>query len=172
MDGMAVTSHLGNRDRAGEVSWTHGLPDRHGPIESWASRVRADEHVHLAMMPGRSVVSGSGGGASPPERSAADRWPWLNAGEVTQAWKDSSSRQRVTTSQTVRSSVGWSSSKPSNPSWLSTAPARAANRWASSSPLSAGTVIALILMTVMASMFPPGTSWPAGYWSRPAYIAA
>ena len=59
----------------------------------------------------------------------------------------SSSRQRVTTSQVVRSSVGCSSSKPSKPSWSSTAPARAANRLASSSPVSAGTVMALILMT-------------------------
>jgi hypothetical protein len=55
----------------------------------------------------------------------------------------------VTTSQVVRPSVGLSSSKPSKPSWLSTAPARAANLRASSSPLSAGTVIALILTTVM-----------------------
>jgi hypothetical protein len=55
----------------------------------------------------------------------------------------------VTTSQVVRSSTGFSSSNPSNPAWPSTAPARAANRRASSSPLSAGTVIALILMTVM-----------------------
>ena len=50
--------------------------------------------------------------------------------------------------------VGLSSSKPSKPSRLSTAPARAANRRASSSPLSAGTVIALIFTTVMPSIMP------------------
>jgi len=50
----------------------------------------------------------------------------------------------VTTNQVVRSSVGCSSSKPSKPSWLSTAPARAAKRRASSSPLSELTVMALI----------------------------
>jgi type IV secretory pathway VirB10-like protein len=60
----------------------------------------------------------------------------------------------VTTSQVVRPSVGLSSSKPSKPSWLSTAPARAANLRASSSPLSAGTVIALILTTVMSTIMP------------------
>ena len=69
-------------------------------------------------------------------------------GELTQASNAASSRQRVITSHVVRSSVGLSSSNPSNPSWSSTAPALAANRRASSSPLSAGTVIALILMTV------------------------
>ena len=44
---------------------------------------------------------------------------------------------------------GRGGSKPSKPSWSSTAPA-AAKRRASSSPASAGTVMALILMTVMA----------------------
>ena len=48
--------------------------------------------------PGRTPVSGI---AAP---SLA--WPWAKAGELTQAWNDSSSRQRVTTSQMVRSSVG------------------------------------------------------------------
>src|SRR5579862_8397135 len=92
----------------------------------------------------------TGLGASPaPDRSASERWPWPNAGDASHALKDSSSRQRVTTSQVVRSSVGFSNSKPSKPSWLSTAPARAANLRASSSPLSAGTVIALILITVI-----------------------
>ncbi len=50
--------------------------------------------------------------------------------------------------------MGLSNSKPSKPSWLSTAPARAANRLASSSPLSAGTVIALILTTVIPTIMP------------------
>lgn len=59
--------------------------------------------------------------------------------------------KRVTTSHCLRSSVGRSSSKPSNPSWSSTAPARAAKRRASSSPASAGTVMALILITVRLS---------------------
>src|ERR1700683_3681750 len=94
------------------------------------------------------------GGRRPPARSAADRCPCPNAGECSQAWNESSSRQRVTTSQVVRSSVGLSSSNPSNPSWSSTAPARAAKRRASSSPLSAGTVIALILTTVMPTIMP------------------
>src|SRR5690348_10393464 len=97
----------------------------------------------------------TGWGAWPPARSAADRCPWLKAGEFTHAWKASSSRHRVTTSQVVRPSVGLSSSKPSKPSWSSTAPARAANRRASSSPLSAGTVIALILTTVTRSTYQP-----------------
>jgi hypothetical protein len=96
----------------------------------------------------------TGGWAGPPARSAAERWPWPNAGEFSQAWNDSSSRQRVTTSQVVRSSVGFSSSKPSKPSRPSTAPARAANLRASSSPLSAGTVIALIFTTVMPLIMP------------------
>ena len=93
---------------------------------------------------------GPSGGPLPP------RWPRPNAAEFSQAAKLSSSRHRVTTSQVVRSSVGLSSSNPSNPSWLSTAPARAANRRASSSPLSAGTVIALILITVIRPMMPAG----------------
>ena len=50
------------------------------------------------------------------------------------------------TSQVVRSSAGGSSWNPSKPS----APARSANRRASSSPLSAGTVIALDLLAVEA----------------------
>src|SRR5450759_1715344 len=86
-------------------------------------------------------------GSSP--RSASLRCPCPNAGESTQAWKDSSSAQRVITNQVLRSSVGLSSSKPSKPAWTSTAPARAANRRARSSPLSAVTVIALILMMVI-----------------------
>src|SRR5271169_6822800 len=96
----------------------------------------------------------TGGGASPPARSAADRCPCPNAGEFIHALNAASSRHLVTTSQVVRPSVGLSSSKPSKPSWLSTAPARAANRRASSSPLSAGTVIALILTTVMLTIMP------------------
>jgi hypothetical protein len=75
-------------------------------------------------------------------------WPWWKAGEDIQAAKASSSRQRVTTSHWSRPSVGRRSSKPSKPSWWSTAPARAAKRRASSSPLPGGTVMALILMTV------------------------
>src|SRR5699024_2981179 len=74
------------------------------------------------------------------------------------------SRHRVTTSQVVRPSVGLSNSKPSKPSWSSTAPARAANRWASSSPLSGSTVIALILITLMSAMMPPGHNWLPGGW--------
>src|ERR1700733_4699452 len=101
-----------------------------------------------------SLLTPTDGGASPPDRSAAERCPWPNAGECSQAWNDSSSRHRVTTSQVVRSSVGLSSSKPWKPSWLSTAPARAANRRASSSPLSGGTVIALILITVIRLIMP------------------
>src|SRR6201995_1916421 len=103
----------------------------------------------------------TGGGAPPPARSAADRCPWANAGELTHAGKAASSRHRVTTSQVVRSSVGLSSSKPSKPSWLTTAPARAANLRANSSPLSAGTVIALILTTVMPSIM-AATYWGPG----------
>src|SRR5215469_882 len=91
----------------------------------------------------------TGADGSPPLRSAAERCPCPNAGECSQASKEAWSRHRVTTSQVVRSSVGLRSSKPSKPSWLSTAPARAANLRASSSPLSAGTVIALILITVI-----------------------
>jgi len=81
--------------------------------------------------------------------AASPLCPCPNAAELTQAWNDSSSAQRVMTSQVVRSSVGSSSSKPSKPGWLSTAPARAANRRARSAPPSAGTVMALILMTVI-----------------------
>src|SRR4051812_19610297 len=94
-------------------------------------------------------------GAGPPwpdaPSGATPLCPCMNAGEEIHAWKASSSRHRVITSQVVRSSVGLSSSKPSKPSWPSTAPARAANRLPSSSPLSAGTVMALILMTVIRS---------------------
>src|SRR6476661_2551667 len=79
----------------------------------------------------------------------AERCPCANAGDVTHASNAASSRQRVTTSQVVLSSVGLRSSNPSNPSWSSTAPARAPKRRASSSPLLAGTVMALILMTVI-----------------------
>ena len=50
-------------------------------------------------------------------------------------------RTGTRTSHVVRSSVNRSSSKPSNPSWSSTAPGRAAKRGASSSPLSTGTLI-------------------------------
>ena len=88
------------------------------------------------------------------DRSAAERCPCANDGELSHAWNDSSSFHRVTTSQVVRSSTGLSSSNPSNPAWSSTAPARAANRRASSSPLSAGTVIALIFTTVIPSIMP------------------
>src|SRR5579863_8995416 len=95
-----------------------------------------------------SLLTPTGGGAWPPARSAAERCPCPNAGELSHARNAASSRHLVTTSQVVRPSVGLSSSKPSKPSWLSTAPARAANLRASSSPLSAGTVIALILTTV------------------------
>src|SRR5450631_3091353 len=91
--------------------------------------------------------------------SAAVRCPCPNAGELTHAWNDSSSAQRVMTSQVVRSSVGLSSSKPSKPGWSSTAPARAANRRASSSPPSAGTVIALTLMIVIESSSSVWTEW-------------
>ncbi len=94
--------------------------------------------------------------ASPAGAGSAPRWPWAKAGEATQASKDSSSRQRVTTSQTSRSSLGRRSSKPSKPSASSTAPARLANRRASSSPEPSRTVMALILTTVMAR------SWPGG----------
>ena len=79
---------------------------------------------------------------------SAPAWPCANAGEATHFWNDSSSRHRVTTSHWRRSSVGRSSSKPSKPSWSSTACARAAKRLASSSPASSGTVMALILITV------------------------
>jgi hypothetical protein len=96
----------------------------------------------------------TGPGDSPPARSAAERCPCPNAGECIHALNASSSRHLVTTSQVVRPSVGLSSSKPSKPSWSSTAPARAANLRASSSPLSAGTVIALILTTVMPTIMP------------------
>jgi predicted nucleic acid-binding protein len=108
-----------------------------------------------------SLLTPTGGGAAPPARSAADRCPCPNAGDCTHAWKASSSRHLVMTSQVARPSVGLSSSKPSKPSWLSTAPARAANRRASSSPLSAGTVIALILTTVIPTIM-PGRRRPAG----------
>jgi hypothetical protein len=101
-----------------------------------------------------SLLIPTGGGAAPPPRSAADWCPCPNAGECSHASKAASSRQRVSTSQVVRLSVGLRSSKPSKPSWLSTAPARAANRRASSSPLSAGTVIALIFTTVICPMMP------------------
>jgi hypothetical protein len=101
-----------------------------------------------------SLLTPTGGGAAPPPRSAAERCPCPNAGECSHASKAASSRQRVSTSQVVRSSVGLRSSKPSKPSWSSTAPARAANRRASSSPLSAGTVIALIFTTVICPMMP------------------
>src|SRR5215813_2536289 len=86
--------------------------------------------------------------------SATARCPCPNAGECSHASKLASSRHRVITSQVVRPSVGLSSSKPSKPSWLSTAPARAANRRASSSPLSAGTVMALIFTTDMCPIMP------------------
>src|SRR5579864_5828641 len=102
-----------------------------------------------------SLLTPTGGGAWPPARSAAERCPCPNAGELSHAWNAASSRHLVTTSQVVRPSVGLSSSKPSKPSWLSTAPARAANLRASSSPLSAGTVIALILTTVTRSTYQP-----------------
>src|SRR6516164_5506629 len=111
-----------------------------------------------------SLLMPTGAGAGSPDRSAADRCPCPNAGEFIQAWKAASSRQRVTTSQVVRPSVGLSSSNPSNPSWSSTAPARWANLRASSSPLSAGTVIALILTTVMPPIMP---GWPSGPACRP-----
>src|SRR5579862_9285092 len=101
-----------------------------------------------------SLLTPTGGGAWPPARSAAERCPCPNAGEFSHPWNAASSRHLVTTSQVARPSVGLSSSKPSKPSWLSTAPARAANLRASSSPLSAGTVIALILTTVMPTIMP------------------
>ena len=104
----------------------------------------------------------TGGGACPPARSEAERCPWPNASEFTHAWNASSSRHLVTTSQVVRPSVGLSNSKPSKPSWLSTAPARAANLRASSSPLPAGTVIALILTTVMPPIMPAPVRRPGG----------
>ena len=69
----------------------------------------------------------------------------------------------------VAPSVGRSSSKPSNPSWPSTAPARAAKRLASSSPASSGTVMALIfderhapITALRPDLCPTGT---AGRWS-------
>src|SRR5271165_7530427 len=114
----------------------------------------------------------TGGGASPPARSAADRCPCPNAGEFIHAWNAASSRHLVTTSQVVRPSVGLSSSKPSKPSWLATAPSRAANLRASSSPLSAGTVIALILTTVMPTIMPaPSGGWIARH-GQPALMAS
>jgi hypothetical protein len=60
--------------------------------------------------------------------------------------------------QPLVTSVGRSSSNPSKPSCPSTAPARAANRRASSSPASSGTVMALILISVMEHdlIRPPG----------------
>src|SRR4051794_8311827 len=61
-----------------------------------------------------SLCTPTGGGVGSPARSAAERWPCANAGELTHAWNASSSRQRVTTSQVVRSSFGRSNSKPSN----------------------------------------------------------
>ena len=56
--------------------------------------------------------------------------------------------------QNVRAPRGCTSSKPSNPSTSSTAPARAANRSAKSSPEADGTVTALILPTVVAPILP------------------
>src|SRR5882757_1605445 len=46
-------AHPGNRDRAGEVSWTYACrtsTDRSSP--GHRQTARADEHVHLAMVPG------------------------------------------------------------------------------------------------------------------------
>src|SRR3954468_5804255 len=75
-------------------------------------------------------------------------WPAAKSGLETHFWKSSSERQRVTTRQTSRSSLGRRSSKPSNPSKPSTRPARDANRRSNSSKRSRGTVIALILTTL------------------------
>ncbi len=77
--------------------------------------------------------------------------PCWNAWLFNQAWKSSSERHRVYTRNTSRSSLGRSSSKASKPGDFDTAPARFANRSTSWSARSAGTVMALILTTVMRS---------------------
>ena len=60
-------------------------------------------------------IGGWAAGAPSPELSGP-RWPWANDAELRQASNEASSRHRVTTSQVVRSSVGFSSSNPSKPS--------------------------------------------------------
>src|SRR5215208_8246672 len=92
----------------------------------------------------------------PPSRCCA--CPAAKSGPDSQAWKSSSDRQRVTTRQTSRSSLGRSSSKASKPSALDTLPARFAKRSANSSKRSRGTVIALILTTLTPGSYARGRS--------------
>src|SRR5690606_27936416 len=127
-------------------AWTSRSSTRGVSPQPWPGEPVATSNDHSSL----DTATGPpwGCGASAP-------WcPCAKAGLSTQAWNASSSRQRVTTSQVLRPSVGRSSSKPSKPSWSSTAPARAAKRRASSSPEPSGTVMALILMTVTSAIMP------------------
>src|SRR5215204_843666 len=85
---------------------------RQGSIRSKLNGIgSADEDVgpHLACR-------ATGCGAEPPCASAAERWPSAKDSEPSQAWKDSSSRQPLSTSHCFWSSVGLSSANPSKPS--------------------------------------------------------
>src|SRR5580704_7928032 len=147
----------------------NGFAGRHGLAGHAGAGSSTMSNDHSSLW----VPTGGGGplaAASPASDSArarpvSPRWPWANAGEATQASKDVSSRQRVTTSQTSRWSAGCNSSNPSKPSASSTAPVRLANRRASSSPEPSRTVMALILTTVMVRSLPdapPGPNQDAG----------
>ena len=109
---------------------------------------------------GRRRTATAPRGWTPGPSPVCCRCPCWNAALDIQAWKSSSLRQRVYTRNVSRSSLGRSSSKASKPGQLLTSPARAANRATSSSARSAGTVIALILTTLMIS--PRGPAGRAG----------
>src|SRR5690606_3980682 len=164
----AIVNHHSSRRRSASSQWA---PSAHSPASAlatttthattaWTSR-SATRGVSPQPWPDEPVAtsydhSSLDTDTGPPWGCGASA-PWCpcaKAGLFTQAWKASSSRHRVTTSQVVRPSVGRSSSKPSKPSWSSTAPARAAKRLASSSPEPSGTVMALILMTVTKAIMP------------------
>ncbi len=97
--------------------------------------------------------------------------PAAKSGEATHARKSSSVRQRVTTRQSSRSSLGRSSSKDSKPSACSTRPAREAKRRSNSSKRSRGTVMALTLTMLTRERLdgvdgegavPEATTYPTG----------
>src|SRR5690606_29024141 len=138
------------------TAWTSRSATRGVSPQPWPDEPVATSYDHSSLDTDTGPPWGCG--ASAP-------WcPCAKAGLFTQAWKASSSRHRVTTSQVVRPSVGRSSSKPSKPSWSSTAPARAAKRLASSSPEPSGTVMALILITEHISRHLTSVEHQYGEW--------
>ena len=107
--GVAQAPHHGERTGALEGPVLDGPDvDGHLPVDDRLRSGHPGEGSSTRSYDHSSLCTPTGGGWAPSPSAAAGspRWPWLKAGELTQALNASSSRQRVTTSQVPRSSFG------------------------------------------------------------------